>query len=51
LHDGNVFSGLLVFGLAVDAADAWLGYPFAVDFLAFDRVCEGLPVGEFEVAD
>jgi len=45
----DVRFGLLVFGLAVDSADARLRYPFAVDVGGFDLVCEGVPVGELEV--
>lgn len=45
LHDRDVFFRLLVFSLAVDAADAGLGHPFAVDVGGFDLFGEGVPVG------
>jgi hypothetical protein len=50
-HDGDVFFCLLVFGLAVDSADAWLSYPFAVDVGSFDFAGEGVVVGQLEVPD
>lgn len=51
MHGGDVVFGLLIFGLAVDAADARLRYPFAINVGGLDLVCERVPVGELEVPD
>lgn len=47
----DVLFGLLEFGVAVDASDAGLGDPLAVDVVGFDFSLEVVPVGELEVAN
>lgn len=51
LDDGDVVAGLSELGGAVDAADAGLGGPFAVDGGGFNKGFESVVVRQLEVAD